>query len=150
VQAPDGALRLGAQLGSKGDVAAAFGLDVVDSASRNRETQHFFQTQGLGTKLNVIVIPATPLAALVLDREGRLAAVVRQMKFNNVRLAGEPEPVGLEKDAMGGPNAPRGLVKHLIGTAMAEDPFDRKAVVDPKLLDAQHGTPSWTEQEMVQ
>jgi hypothetical protein len=67
VQLSDGVFRQGTQFGSEGNIAAFLADGVVNGPFGHGATKHFFEAKSLGAKLNVIVIPAAGLAALVFD-----------------------------------------------------------------------------------
>ena len=72
VQATDGRLGLVAKFGRKRDGPSLLTLGVKDRALRHGNTDHFFEAKGLGTKLNVVVIPLAEPASFVFDREGNI------------------------------------------------------------------------------
>ena len=78
VKAGDGLLGQGAESGVEGDFATAAGLEVEDGPSGDGNAEHFLQTKGRAEELHVVVVPAAPRPALVLDRirDGRFSHVV--------------------------------------------------------------------------
>ena len=79
VEPGDRVFGLGAEFGCELNVASRLALLVIDRAAEDGRSEHFFEAEGLGAKLDVVVVPPTFLAAFVFDGRGdlddRLAAL---------------------------------------------------------------------------
>jgi hypothetical protein len=133
---------------------------VEDGPRGDGDPQHFLEAEGLGTKLHVVVVPAAPRPAFVLDRIGDefvlhisqertgAASRGRGAEFDQVCNADELEAVAAEPDVPGSPpNAAEFLVGRFgMNLAMGGGPFEGIAVLDPYLLTMVQDAPPLAEQ----
>lgn len=79
--------------------------DVIDGPRLDLCLEHFFQTHGLCTQLNLILLFCAEFSVLVLDRiqpdreiqRRDLAAVGRCLRFNAVAFPGDPQAPGKDR-----------------------------------------------------
>src|SRR5438874_2617471 len=98
MQLGNGVLRQLPQFRCELDLAAAFAGGVKDSTAVNHDAEHFFETEGLGAELRVVVLKLAAFAFLVFDR----AKPIRISEFgfrtcvkpdlDNVAFSGQAKP----------------------------------------------------------
>lgn len=134
------------------DFAAATGRGVEDGAGRNRDAEHFFQTEGLRADLNVVVVPLPSLAALVFDRvrnrDSRMA--LRRAELDYVRLPDEAQAAREEGepplDAHAGTLFGTGYVRPVMEQATLES----GTILGELALDVDEGASPGTEEVVIE
>ncbi len=112
-------------------------LDVEDGAGRHMHVKDLFQTRGLGTKLNLVIIPAPPFAAFVFDGIGVGPKLDEVGDADDAQaIAPEPKAAHLAKRRLG-----MFLAIRLMHLAMSLAPLDGAVHVLPArgLFDAVQG-----------
>jgi hypothetical protein len=124
---------------------AAFGTGVIDRALRDVDVEHFLKTKGLGTKLNVIVIPLLSLASLVLDRPRF------REELDDICTSNEAKPVGAKPHPARDPHA-RGsrLNGGFMCPGMMGRTLDGETVFYPNLFQAMHGASPLAEEKIIE
>jgi hypothetical protein len=100
VKTGDGVFGGAAKAGIEKDLPTPARTDMEDGAGRHLDAQHLFQTQGLGAKLHIVVVPAPAPAALVLD------GIWLGAKLDNVSDADKAEALTADPEAANGPVRP--------------------------------------------
>jgi hypothetical protein len=150
MEALGGRFRFGAKLRSKLDCPAPFGFDVKDGPGRHRDRQHFFQAEGLGTELDVVVVPATPPAALILDGIGNFTAVRLLAKLDHIGLAGKLKALGLKQHAVHNADPRPGFRKGSVRALVSMDSFERERIIHPNLFDAMQGATPLAKKQIIE
>jgi hypothetical protein len=96
VEPGDRVFGLGAEFGCELNVASRLALFVIDRAAEDGRSEHFFEAEGLGAKLDVVVVPPTFLAAFVFDGRGDLDD--RRAAPSSSRLAPELDEIGAAEE----------------------------------------------------
>ncbi len=75
----------------EGDIKTPPGPAVKDRAGGDGNTQHLFQANGLGAKLDQVAMVELWLAPFVLHRKGLPGILIHLMELHHVGLANEAE-----------------------------------------------------------
>jgi hypothetical protein len=96
VEPGDRVFGLGAEFGCELDLAPRLALLVIDRAAGDGRSEHFFEAEGLGAKLDVVVVPPAFLAAFIFD--GRDDLDDRLAPRSSSRLAPELDEIGAAEE----------------------------------------------------
>ena len=120
---------------------------MINRAPRNGRAEHFFETEGLGAKLHIVVVPSPLLAALVLDGERNfdegLAALPRPrrlVEFDEVGPPVQPEPFRRDPEPPLGADPPSLLVPRPISPGVELIAAKGVFVVDVKSVQMPEGS----------
>ena len=137
-------------------------LPVVKGASGNTNTQHLFQAQGLGTKLNHVAMTRLWATSFVFDREGHVATLsagnghplgfltTRQMKLDHVSNAREAQSKRAKGQIPSNENPVLFFALALMNPVMKQRPLGREAIVAPHALQVDKRALALAEGQMLQ
>ena len=129
----------------KRDVSSSLGFDVEDRPARDFEAEHFFETDGLGEELDVVVIPFTPAAPLIFDGERNAVMELDDIgnPLNAQPMRNEPEASGSGKRALVG-------VFGFVNPTMIERPGEGMNILDPNFLHAMKEAAALAEEKIIE
>ena len=133
------------------DFSPVLAFDVEDGPFGHGHIEHFFETHGLRTELDFVVIPASFFAAFEIDgiRDIEGTAIVVAAEFDKIGLAGHTELVRHQHHAGNIPLIASFKVRGLIDFFMSVYTFGGVLIVLPDLFDQMQCQSPFTEQEVV-
>jgi hypothetical protein len=146
VEPGDRVFGLGAEFGCELDLAPRLALLVIDRAAGDGRSEHFFEAEGLGAKLDVVVIPPPFLAAFVFDGRGdlddRLAARSSSRlapELNEIGAAEQPKTSGRDPEPAFGADPFPFFKTGLVGPFVQGIAPERVLVVDVEPIEVPQG-----------
>ena len=121
--------------GSKRDRRAPAGLSVEQRALGDLHREHLLQRHGLGTKLHLVGAVRLGPAALMLHGKGPPNAIRRAMQLDDIGDAGNAQPVGAQRHACHGADAPPHLGLDRVNPLMRDAALGGRGILGPCLLD---------------
>ncbi len=114
---------------------AAAGFAIEERAFGDGDVEHFFETEGLGAKLDFVHVGGFGFAALVFDGAGAGAGV----EFDDVGAAGDAVVEGADAEAAAGSDAVADFGGFGVGDFVEEVAFGGEAVFGPLLFEVDEG-----------
>jgi hypothetical protein len=139
-----------AKIAGEDSFAATFGLNMVNGAGGDGGIEHLFKTECLGAKLHIVVVPASSLGPLVLNRVGDFIPCHVCAELDDIGFSGQPQPIRFEKDAVDSPPARPFLTELAVGAVVSVDTFKCVGIVRPDLLDAVQCAATFAEEQVVE
>jgi hypothetical protein len=110
---------------------------VIDRADRDDRSEHLFEAEGLGAKLDIVVVPSTFLAAFVFDGQRDLDDCLAPPTFtrlatelNEIGAAEEPESSGRDPEPAFGADPLPFLEPGSVGSLVQGVAAERVLVMD--------------------